>query len=305
MINRFKKILFFADGARSELAALRRSYGIARHNGAELTVIGVVDEVSTNDMQLQPSIRKIQESLINERSAEIDKLVESIGGSEHGIKKIVVPGKEHVEVIRNVADEGFDVVIKAVNSKTAVAQAIFGSTDTQLMHYAPCPVMILKPFRRKSWRSLVAAVDPRVETEQEMGLNSDLLAMAVSIAEIESADLHVLHVLDHPLSSHKSKMKAEYRELEVSLEADATRKMRELTEGFGHVSLKEHLIKGKPHSTIAEFVATHEADLLVMGSVGRSGIPGFFVGNTAEKILNHVDCSVMVLKPRGWKTPVN
>jgi len=44
------------------------------------------------------------------------------------------------------------------------------------------------------------------------------------------------------------------------------------------------------------------SDLLVMGSVARSGIPGLVVGNTAEKILGHVDCSVLVLKPKGFKT---
>ncbi len=41
-----------------------------------------------------------------------------------------------------------------------------------------------------------------------------------------------------------------------------------------------------------------------MGTVARSGIPGFMVGNTAEKILNRVDCSVMALKPKKWKSPI-
>ena len=55
---------------------------------------------------------------------------------------------------------------------------------------------------------------------------------------------------------------------------------------------------------IAKFVKNKEIDLLVMGSVARSGVPGFFVGNTAEKIINHVGCSVLVLKPGGWKSPI-
>jgi len=40
-----------------------------------------------------------------------------------------------------------------------------------------------------------------------------------------------------------------------------------------------------------------------MGTVGRSGIKGFFMGNTAEKILNNINCSVLAIKPHGWKTP--
>ena len=45
-------------------------------------------------------------------------------------------------------------------------------------------------------------------------------------------------------------------------------------------------------------------DLLVMGTVARSGVKGLVIGNTAEKILDHVDCSVLTLKPPGWKTTV-
>jgi universal stress protein E len=64
------------------------------------------------------------------------------------------------------------------------------------------------------------------------------------------------------------------------------------------------VLKGKPDAAIAKFVAKNDIDLLVMGSVARSGLPGLLVGNTAERIVNQVDCSVLVVKPDGWKTPV-
>jgi len=41
-----------------------------------------------------------------------------------------------------------------------------------------------------------------------------------------------------------------------------------------------------------------------MGTVGRTGIQGFFIGNTAEEILNQVECSVLAVKPPGFQTPV-
>jgi nucleotide-binding universal stress UspA family protein len=45
-------------------------------------------------------------------------------------------------------------------------------------------------------------------------------------------------------------------------------------------------------------------DLVVMGTVARAGIPGFFMGNTAESILNQIDCSVLTVKPPGFVSPV-
>ena len=45
-------------------------------------------------------------------------------------------------------------------------------------------------------------------------------------------------------------------------------------------------------------------DLVVMGTVARTGVPGLFIGNTAEAILNQVQCSVLAAKPDGFVTPV-
>ena len=55
---------------------------------------------------------------------------------------------------------------------------------------------------------------------------------------------------------------------------------------------------------IPNLVKRIDADIIVMGTVARTGIPGFFMGNTAETILNQINCSVLAIKPRGFKTPV-
>lgn len=47
-----------------------------------------------------------------------------------------------------------------------------------------------------------------------------------------------------------------------------------------------------------------DVDLIVMGIVARTGIPGFFRGNTAESILTQFDCSVLTIKPPGFIRPV-
>jgi universal stress protein E len=56
---------------------------------------------------------------------------------------------------------------------------------------------------------------------------------------------------------------------------------------------------------IPERAERKRADLIVMGTLSRSGVRGFLMGNTAEKILQKVDCSVLAVKPDGFVTPVN
>ena len=60
-----------------------------------------------------------------------------------------------------------------------------------------------------------------------------------------------------------------------------------------------HLLKGSPDEEIPRLSRKIEADLVVIGTVARTGIAGLFIGNTAETIFNQLDCSVLAVKPRG------
>ena len=77
-----------------------------------------------------------------------------------------------------------------------------------------------------------------------------------------------------------------------------------LLEDFPYERRDVHLIKGSAAEIIPAFVEEQKVDLVVIGTVGRSGIPGLLIGNTAERVLNAVDCSVLTVKPEGFETPI-
>jgi hypothetical protein len=60
-----------------------------------------------------------------------------------------------------------------------------------------------------------------------------------------------------------------------------------------------HLLKGDAEALIPA-LAKKRIEIIVMGTVIRTGIAGFIVGNTAENILQRVDCSVLTVKPDGF-----
>jgi nucleotide-binding universal stress UspA family protein len=74
---------------------------------------------------------------------------------------------------------------------------------------------------------------------------------------------------------------------------------------FNAVAPKAQVLKGRARKLIVEQIEALDADLLVMGTVARTGIPGFFIGNTAESIIDRIDCSVLAIKPDGFVSPVN
>ena len=67
---------------------------------------------------------------------------------------------------------------------------------------------------------------------------------------------------------------------------------------------KTHLPKGDPSEVVPRLARTLRVDLIVMGTVARTGIPGLIIGNTAESILSDIDCSLLAVKPEGFVTPI-
>ena len=75
-------------------------------------------------------------------------------------------------------------------------------------------------------------------------------------------------------------------------------------ETMNYLNPQTHLLRGSPRKEVPEFANKINADLVVMGTVARTGISGVFMGNTAETILNKLNCSILAIKPPGFKTPV-
>lgn len=73
---------------------------------------------------------------------------------------------------------------------------------------------------------------------------------------------------------------------------------------WDYLKPQTHLVKGRARKENPMLAKQIEADLVVMGTVARTGVPGFIMGNTAETILNQIDCSVLAVKPPGFTTPV-
>jgi len=63
-------------------------------------------------------------------------------------------------------------------------------------------------------------------------------------------------------------------------------------------------MKGQPDKMIPQHIVDKDIDILVMGTVARTGIPGFFIGNTAENVLRKLTCTLLAIKPMGFASPV-
>jgi universal stress protein E len=80
--------------------------------------------------------------------------------------------------------------------------------------------------------------------------------------------------------------------------------MKALRQKFGIDEGRTHVEKGLPEEVIPDLSEHLQAGIVVLGTVGRTGLSAAFLGNTAEQVIDHLRCDLLALKPDQYQTPV-
>jgi universal stress protein E len=322
-MKRFNEILCVVGVGEAGKSALELAVSLAENNQASLTVVEVAEGVITNlEMPEEgPAAADLQDAMVSAHAQDLEALVDPYR-ARIKIKTKVLSGTPFLEIIREVLRSGYDLVIKVPEIQDWMDR-LFGSEDMHLLRKCPCPVWLIKPLAPKSYRRILAAVDvgdgyPPAELESRRVLSQQVIEIAGALALSDFAELHIVHAWEAAGEStmRGALMRAPEEEVAAYVEkvreqhgANLDALVHEVTDHLGGDAVKylkpqTHLVKGFARKEIPALAKHIEADLVVMGTVARTGIPGFIMGNTAETILNQLDCSVLAIKPPGFITPV-
>jgi nucleotide-binding universal stress UspA family protein len=147
--------------------------------------------------------------------------------------------------------------------------------------------------------------------EGKSSLNTKIMDLAISLARLETSELHVIHTwtLCGESTLRGGRLKISRGELDKLLrQARNAHKdwLDRLLQNYDLGDLKHHvhLLKDKARKLIPEMAKRKRVEIIIMGTVCRTGVPGLLIGNTAEEVLRRVDCSVLTIKPDGFATPI-
>lgn len=138
-----------------------------------------------------------------------------------------------------------------------------------------------------------------------------VLCEAALVAQALNVPIHIVHAMNiHEQlylvrggATEEAVHKFQEELKRVATEKFAQLMATELVRGL-NVPVETHLIEGEPDVVLTEFTAGLERPLLVVGTMARSGIPGMLLGNTVERLITQVNCSLMAVKPVGFVSPV-
>ncbi len=319
-MEHFQNILFVKGSDHNE-EALKQAVAVAKHNKADLTVADVERVLPDLSFYGFPH-EAAQKAILQEEQQKRDALQALIAPytDTMRIKTKVFEDRAFLSIVKEVLRNNRDLVIKPTEGHIGFMNKLFSSSDMALLRKCPCPVWLIKAGHENKVRKIVAAVDFDFGKNQEnAGLNKRIVEMALSLAYREGAKLDIVHAwyafdnisnIDPYSGMMSPDLEEEARKTFKEARQKALETLKEQSKTwvgdkvFRTVDPTFDLINGLAEEVITEQVKNKKADLLVMGTVGRAGIPGFFIGNTAESILGAVDCSVLALKPDGFVSPV-
>ena len=319
-MKRFSNILLVVDDRTDYAAAMKRAITLAKNNHAHLTVCASIDAIPSEVRMRVVTItsREVLDVATAKTQEWLDETVDSVATDGVSIDTKVLVGKPFIEIIRQVLQDDHDLIIKCADADRGLRDILFSSTDKHLMRKCPCPVWIIKPTERENYLRILAAVDQDPEEPVKDALNRQILEMSTSMALAEYSEAHVVHAWEvfgeGLLTSHKWGFSE--AEFESMLEEEATERrgwLEKLVKNYGTLAdtnnadapdLHLHVLKGPAQYVVPELARELAVDIVVMGTVARTGIDGFFMGNTAESILGELDCSVLTMKPPGFSSPV-
>jgi nucleotide-binding universal stress UspA family protein len=323
-MRRFRKILYVhEENSPIALETLQLALKIAGTNAGQVNLITVLEPPAVTFASNISLL--LQSRWVKESEDQLQQLAKT-AGPECGLNTKVIEGRPHVQVVREVLRHDYDLVIKPVGA-SGFLDRLFGRLDMRLLRNCPCPVWLSKGEAYGAFDSVLAAVDADVETSLDDysdtppakdALNRQILELAFSLCADNKARLHVGHAWYPPFLSPFSRARANVPQAEIDAYVTTVKRihtswLRRLMNAAASwvgediaesVNLKTHLPQGDPDVEIPKLISNVQADLVIMGTIARTGVSGLVMGNTAETILDQITCSVLAVKPADFVSSV-
>ena len=174
---------------------------------------------------------------------------------------------------------------------------------------------MIKSTQQQGDREILVALDIKPDNPEQTELNKKILKFSTQLALAEFSDLHIVHAwemyyenfLRDAFSSYSDdeveQLAIKEKEMHTQLLKELVNEIPELQKS-DYINPKIHLLQGDPIKIIPKVAQTVEVELVVIASNARTGIPGLIIGNTAETVLQQLQCSVLVIKPDGFISPI-
>jgi len=283
-MGKYRKILVAVDSSESSRNALYQAFRLASEEKCWITVTSVVPPYEgeieiTGVKDIRAALRKPCEDTLAE--------VESIAKNERMLVKTVCEEGDIHERIVDLADaENCDVIVMGRRGKRRVERSLIGPVTARVIGYTQRDVLVVPSSTVIGWKKIVLATD---------GSKYSTLAAnrAISFAKSYGGELRIVSVVDVP-----SEFYAEAPQAVDDLVKKAKGFVADVKKQANAEGVKAETFVGESEAfeAITNLAKEQKADMIVIGSHGRTGLRRLLMGSVAEKVIGYANCPVLVVK---------
>ncbi len=214
-------------------------------------------------------------------------------------------------IVREALRQQAALVVVESAHNTPADLLLFAKTDSKLIETCPCPLLLIRSKRAYSAHPrVVAAVDPMHAHGKPAILDDAIVATAADVSNALSGELHLFHArVPWADASHEARGPQWVPDVvksdnQVAYEQGVESRMSELALSHGLPTVRAHLVDGDVVQCLRTFARCDSVDIVAMGALSRSFVQRMMIGNTARRLLERLDCDLLIVKQPDFRTPV-
>ena len=300
------------DPTARVLPAVNKAAQIAKGLDAQLTLFhDIATPLYAEALQgREIDVRAWQREVQTSRREQLEKLAARV--RKHGIDVDVAADWDfppYEAIIRKAQRISADLLVVENHHGTGrhPARWLLAYTDWELLRLCPIPVLLVKNRRLYHRPRVLAAIDPSHAHAKPSNLDRQILRAGAQLVHALHGELHALHALLPAMPMVPALPDGPLADMGVGREeiVEAARsQLAKAVDGFDVKPSHCHLEEGRANEVIPRTARRERCSIVAMGVVSRSGLKRFFIGNTAEYVMDAVTADILVVKPPDFESRV-
>lgn len=295
MSQTIDSILVPTDGSEGARIGARRGIDLAATTGADVHVLSVVD---TREIEpSQASNEQTERERLLEKDAE--RAVDAISGlaKRHLSSRITTAVEEGIpfQTINEYVDtHDIDLIVMGTQGRTGLERVLLGSVAEKTLRTATVPIVTVTPDADVAEVGDELYENILLPTDGSEGAEL-AIEWGITLAEVYDAMVHTVYSVD--TSRFGDEGRAEFYDALEQTGREALETVRQRARE-ADLSIAGTLANGPAARAILSYSEEHDADLIVMGTHGRSGVRRYLIGSVTETVVRNADVPVCCVPMR-------
>ena len=247
----------------------------------------------------------MRQMVINEKQQWLDEIISVTSSQIKITSKVVWHNRPFEAIINQAIDNKHDLVVKGTHQHDKFKSVVFTPTDWHIMRKCPCPVLLVKEHEWPLQGNILGAINVCSDDAEHLSLNNTITKQAKNIAQLIKANVHLVNSYPGtPVNIAIEIPEFDATEYNSAMQAHHKEAMNKHANSFDIPLSNTYVEEGLPEAVIEQAALNVDAELVILGTVGRTGISAALIGNTAEHVIDQLNCDVLALKPDGYISPM-